>query len=173
MTDREKRDAILREIARIGLQPDDLPGLATNDADALLEHLRRQPAGASWRDVLPDLPAHWVPGRRETWTTPYVPFGPYDYQELPAGPAVHVQWPKLTDRACLDELVAAARADGWSIHGAGFSDITNPEWKTLDAMIVLARGTSEDSLGEFLQWLDARPDVELAAVPRLGNEEYV
>ena len=173
MTDPDKRDAILREFARIGLRSDDLPGLATSDVDEFLEHLRRQPAGASWRDVLPDLPAHWVPGRPETWTTPYRPLGPYDYQELPTGPAVHVVWPKDTSKTCLDDLVVAARRDGWPVHGAGFLEVRNPKWRTIDAFIVLARGTGQDTLGEFVVWLEEQPAVGLAAIPRCGDEEYI
>jgi hypothetical protein len=98
--------------------------------------------------------------------------GPYDYQELPTAPAVHVTWPKETDAACLDRLLIAARADGWAIHGAAFLSIPNPRWPTLDAMIVLARGTDAGRFHEFLQWLDEHPDVSIAAVPRNGDERY-
>lgn len=51
--------------------------------------------------------------------------------------------------------------------------ITNPNWPTLDAMIVLDAGTDEARLGDFLLWLGQRSDVTLAAIPRLGNETYV
>ena len=169
---RETLDAISRELHRIGLRKEELPGLAM-EAGAereFLRHLEQLPVGASLHDVFPDLPAHWLAGQPETWTTPYGPIGPYDYQELPTGPAVHVQWPKESDPVCLDRLVAAARRYGWTIHGAGFIRVINLEWPTLDGMIILARGTTREGLDEFLEWLDAQPDVTLAGVPRVGDE---
>lgn len=108
----DQRAAIEQELARLGLRLMDLPALAVGPGrlDGLLQHLRGLPTEATWHDVLPEWPRHWVPGRPETWTTRYRPFGPYDYQELPTGPAVHVSWPKGTDPECLSNLLAAARA---------------------------------------------------------------
>jgi len=83
------RDAIQAELGRLGLAWEDLPagGLASR-GDDFLKRLRTFAPGLTWQDVLPDLPPHWLQGRTETWTTPYRPLGPYDYQELPTGPAV-------------------------------------------------------------------------------------
>ena len=175
MIDREILDAISRERDRIGVRNEDLPGLAIEEGAErkFLEHLEQLPPRASLHDVFPDMPSHWVAGQPETWTTPYGPMGPYDYQELPTGPAVHVHWPKQMDAGCLDRLMAAARRDGWAVYGAAFLEMVNTEWPTLDAMIILERGTSEDRLHEFLEWLRAQPDVALSAVPRLGDEDYV
>jgi len=171
--DREILDAISRELDRIGMRKEDLPGLAIEEGAErkLLEHLEQLPTGASLHDVFPDTPSHWVAGQPETWTTPYRPFGPYDYQELPTGPAFHVQWPKQMDVRCLDRLMAAARQSGLPVYGASFLDFP-PDWPTLEAMIILERGTSEDRFDEFWAWLDAQPDVSVAAVPRRGDEEY-
>ena len=49
----------------------------------------------------------------------------------------------------LSSLVNAAREAGWRIHGAGLIPIRNPEWTTVDAMIVLERGTTEEQLSDF------------------------
>lgn len=169
--------AFRAEVERLQLRLEDLPGgLALQDADAfqhLLRAMRALEAPATWRDVFPDLPAHWVAGRPETWTTRYRPFGPYDYQSLPTAPAVHVQWQRETDHAVLDNLVAAARSAGFSVHGAGFLEMTNPAWSTLDAMIILGRGTTATQLDAFTDWLLEQSDVALAAIPRRGDEEYV
>jgi len=141
-------------------------------AEQLLTRLRGMAPGVTWRDVLPDLPVHWVARRPETWTTPYHPFGPYDYQQLPTGPALHVQWPERGDPARLDALVAAARAAGWPVYGAGVIDTPNPAWRTMDALLVLEHATTEDGSLAFVQWLDTQPGVQLAAIPRTGTETY-
>jgi hypothetical protein len=40
-------------------------------------------------------------------------------------------------------------------------------------MIVLRAGTDPVELDDFLEWLDTQTDVQLAAVPRRGDEPYV
>lgn len=74
----EAMHAFELEVLRLGLRLEDLPGggLAVQDLDAFLRFLRTLEPPVTWRDVFPDLPAHWVPGRPETWTTAYRPFGP-------------------------------------------------------------------------------------------------
>lgn len=141
----ELHAAVLDELRRLRLDIDALPGGGlASDPDGLaglVERMRALTPPVTWRDVLSDLPAHLVDDRPETRTAPYFPIGPYDYQSRPAGPAIHVTWPRETDRDCLDRLLAAARASGWPSYGAGFLDIPNPNWRTLDAMIVLDAGT--------------------------------
>src|SRR5205085_946535 len=154
---------------RLGLRMEDLPagGLA-GDRSALeewLERLRLAKPGVTWRDVLPDLPGHWVAGRPETWTTPYRPLGTYDYQELPTAPALHVRWSRTEDQHRLSSVVSAARKVGWPIHGAGLIPSANPNWPTVDAMIVLERGTTEEQCLEFASWLDSQSGIELCSIP--------
>ena len=93
MDDDAPRAALQAEFDRLGLKLEDFPGggMASERGalkDWLLE-LRSLKPGVGWRDAVPDLPAHWEPGSPETWTTPYHPLGPFDYPELPTGPAVH------------------------------------------------------------------------------------
>jgi len=169
------RDEAMRdfesEVRRLGLRLEDMPGggLAVQDSDAFIRFLRSLEPPVTWRDVFPDLPAHWVAGRPETWTTPYRPFGSYDYQELPTGPAVHVIGPSATDGAWLDQLVDAARRAGFGVHGAGFIEGSG----TLHALIILDRDTDAQRRDAFVDWLSEQPVVELAAVPRAGDEDYV
>lgn len=169
--------AFQHEIQRLGLNLDSLPGggLVADAAsfDDLLRRIRALTPPVTWRDIFPDLPAHWVEGRPDTWTPRYRPVGPYDHQSLPTGPAIHVDCPRATDPSCLDRLVGAARAAGWPVHGGGFIEVTDPDRPTLDAIIVLAAGTDGDLLDDFLEWLGQRSDVTLAAVPRRGDEQYV
>ena len=175
--DNRALQAFRAEVERLQLRFEDFPGgLAVQDEDAfqhLLRAMRALEAPATWRDVFPDLPAHRVAGRPETWTSPYRPFGPYDYQSLPTGPAVHVEWQRETDHGVLDNLVAAARSAGFPVHGAGFLEVTNPDWPTVDALIILRRGTTAAQLDAFTDWLSEQSDVALAAIPRRGDEEYV
>src|SRR4051794_15999071 len=89
--------AILAEFERLGLKLEDSPysgGAAGTDAgvEQLLARLRAMQPGVTWRDVYPDMPADWVPGRPKTWRTPYNPLGSFDYPSPPAGPAFYVLW---------------------------------------------------------------------------------
>lgn len=61
---------------------------------------------------------------------------------------------------------------GSLVYGAGFIESANPEWRTLDAFIILVRGTSEDDLGGFQDWLEEQ-GVHVASVPRDGSENYL
>jgi hypothetical protein len=173
----EIRKAMDAEFERLGLDAHDIPGggLAgsADGIELLLRHLRALSPGATWREVFPDLPAHWLPGRPETWTRPYRPLGTYDYQELPTGPVAHVLWDGPGSPSQLDELIAAACTAGWPIHGAGLVAISNPEWTTVHAMIVLERGSTVDQLHEFATWLDACPGIRYAGSHRLGTEKYL
>ena len=59
---------IQAELRRIGLDLYDLPGLAiSGPVSDFIDFLRSVPAGATWREVLRDLPEHWIPGQHETW----------------------------------------------------------------------------------------------------------
>lgn len=167
---------LIREFERLGLDYRDLPGLAigdsASDAAAFLASVRRLTPGVTWHDIFPALPAHWVPGAPETWTHPYRAFGPYDYAELPVGPAVQVCWDRTTDRACLDAFVQRSRDAGWPIYGAGFVEVDTPEWPTLDAMIIFDRDASADTAGVFWAWVDAQGDMALTWFARTGAETY-
>jgi hypothetical protein len=176
MSERELIEAIFAEFERLDLRVEALPGgglaSSADGATQLLAQLRAMAPGVRWRDVFPDFPAHWEPGRPETWTTPYHPFGPYDYQELPAGPAVQVQWEERGNGARLEALIDAARRAGWPVYGAGLLDTPNPAWTTTDALIVLARGTSNDECWAFAEWVDTQTGARVTGVPRSGDEEY-
>jgi len=56
----------------LGLDTDQMPGGGLSLGGATLEpflaRLRSMAPGVTWRDVFPDLPAHWEPGKPETWT---------------------------------------------------------------------------------------------------------
>ena len=102
-------EALRAELERVGLRMSHMPGgglvASAGAMRELLARLRSTAPGVTWRDVFPDLAAHWEPGRPETWTAPYRPFGPYDYQELPTGPAVHVHWSRDMSPGFLDDLL--------------------------------------------------------------------
>lgn len=127
--------------------------------------------GVTWWDVFPDLPRHWKPGRPETWTGRYRPFGPYDYQSLPTGPALLVVW-STGDATRLDTLLALARAAGWPVYGAGMEP-TGPHESECLARIVLERGTSTDRYYEFGDWVNRQEGFEVAVYARIGDEEYL
>ena len=84
---------------------------------------------------------------------------------------MHVHWKKPGEPNQLDHLVAEARAAGWPIFGAGLL-ASGSQSPTLDAMIILEAGTDDDTLEEFAWGWLPHGSVELAAVPRRGDEEY-
>ncbi|HEY9229200.1 MAG TPA: hypothetical protein VIP11_21290 [Gemmatimonadaceae bacterium] len=167
------------ELDRLGLSLETYPfgGLAA-DTDALagmIDRLRKLEPPVSWWDVIPDIPAHWIEGKPETWTTPYRPLGPYDYQELPTGPAFHIAWPKGTDPSRLDEFVDEMRRVRWKVYGAGFIETTNPnpDWPSLDAFLVMERRATSDQFDELFVWLEARSDIQFCGSPRNVRDGYL
>jgi hypothetical protein len=169
-------DTLLAELERLGLDPAALNGLSFALGSAgftdLLARLRTLQPGATWREVFPDAPAGWKPGVPETWITPYVPSGLYDYQELPTGPLIHVlrEGPRSTGD-WLERFVSSARKAGWPVHGAGPIPGAVSETKA-HALVVVERGTADDTLDGFARWIEAQPGFTLASIPRRGNEHY-
>jgi hypothetical protein len=172
----DQREALERELNRIGLAIETIPGggLASGPGGlgTLIAHVQSLPVGSTWHDVFPDLPKHWKAGRPETWTKPYKPRGPWDYQELPTGPLVWINW-EMGGTGLLTDLLARARAAGFKVYGAGMVAEPSGNWKTFDANVVLERTCSEDELEEFMAWVQMQPDMNLAAVPRTGSETYL
>ena len=177
MRDPAPDSSILRELARLGLDLESSPvgALSTADAEsanALLSRLSSLAPGATWRDVFPDLPAHWNLANPDTWTYPYHPIGAFDYPTLPTGPAVHVSWLRSVDEACLDRVLAHARAAGFRVYGGGFAVITNPDWPTRNAHLILAHDTTPEEVWHFQAWIDAHSDATCVGISRCGDESY-
>ena len=167
----EEPDPILAELERIGLNWRELDGLAVTHSEQLLAHLRSLKPGSTWHDALPDLPPGWTPGE-ESERAPYSPLGPFDYQELPTGPVVHIYWDR-GQRADLEVIVGEARDAGWPVYSAGVRRASNPDWPHTDAFIILQRGTSEERFDAFVHWLDARESVSIGSAMLRPLEWYV
>ena len=104
---------------------------------------------------------------------PYRPLGPYDYQEPPSGAALHIVWTAGNgDQALLDAFVANARAAGFPLYGAGLLEIAGRDGKRVEAVVVLARGTTEEQCFEFSDWVDSQPGMQMASLFRTGDEKY-
>ena len=58
---------------------------------------------------------------------------------------------------------------GFAVHGAGFIEGLAPH----DAFVVLDCDTTTEQLDDFIEWLLQHTHVELAAIPRSGDEQYV
>jgi len=160
------------ELRRIGLEPHRCPAAGAN-TDALPRILVRAKSlsvGATWRDVFPDFPAEWDPEDPATWQMPYRPRGDHDYPEWPTGPLVLLSLPRSADEEDLASLVSHAREAGHRIYGFALIRPANPEYPVNHADIVLERGTSEQALGEFMDWVGLHPSAEVAAIPRIGDE---
>lgn len=160
-----------RELRRIGLEEDSSPygGMASGGEDAVrgfLAHLRALPEGATWRDVHPDIPAHWDLDDDETWTHAYRPRGAYDYQTLPCGPAMLVRFPLGSTDADLQRLCADAASHGWSVYGSGYVPIDNPDFPARLVDIILDVATTEERWGAFVRWVEQRADIDVASISR-------
>jgi hypothetical protein len=169
--------ALGAEFRRLGLNVDEFPGgglmVGAGSLERLIARLRDMQPGVTWRDVFPNLPAHWMPGQSETWTVPFLPLGPFDYQELPAGPAVHVVWKHVADQDFLDSFLDQAKRAKWPVYGAGLVDDSHPQFDTVHALIVLARGTPEDRVNAFVDWITKQPGFLQVGVLRTGAETYL
>jgi len=174
--DRDSRSNLEQELLRIGLSIRSMPagGLAgaSGALEGLVKHIRTLAPGSTWHEVFPDLPKHWIAGRPDTWTGPYRPFGPFDYQELPTSPAVHVLWESDGPQR-LKVLLAAAGKAGFRVHGAGIVAQPPSSSNRYHAFVIMERGTDEAGLEEFSVWVSAQPGFTLVAVPRTGREEYL
>lgn len=171
----ELRRQLESELERVGLRGDTLPGggLATGPG-ALVEliiKLRGMEPGVTWWDVVPDLPRHWKAGEPETWTSPYRPLGPYDYQMLPTGPAILIAW-STGDSSQLETFLVLARSAGWPVYAAGIELTPGPRGSDYLARVVLKRGTAPDQLYEFGDWIDEQQGFSVAGFTRPGDEEY-
>jgi hypothetical protein len=167
------------ELARLGLDPRDVPllGGSAGGLQDLLRRVRTMEPGVTWHDVLPDLPADFVPGDWQSWLNRPIrfhPLGAFDYQELPVGPALHIHFRDKSDSSALETFVAAAREQRFPIYGAGLISMlmSNPDWPTMDAHVVLRRDISDDQYADFTEWIAARQGVEVAVFTRSGRENY-
>ena len=93
MTQPDVLRAIDAELRRIGLDPEELPGLAmdADSVEAFLGRLRELQPGSSWSDVFPDQPKGWHPGDTE----PEQALGAFDYPDAPRGIAVFASLAKI------------------------------------------------------------------------------
>jgi hypothetical protein len=166
-------DPLLAEFERLGIPLRDLPGIVLEGGpgDWFLVHLRTLQPGATLQDILPGSPPHWRLGQPATWTIPYYPLGPWDYQETPLSPAIHILWegPEASD--WLSSLAQAAEAQGHAIHGFGHPFASRGGAAPTDGCIVLNRDTSPDALDAALTWLAAQPHVRVAVVLRTSQED--
>jgi hypothetical protein len=169
--------AIFAEFERLGLKLEDSPYSALSGdgggVEQFLARLQMMQPGVTWRDVYPDMPADWVPGRPETWRTPYKPFGSFDYPTPPAGPAFYVLWPEPGAGPRHDGLVQRARDAGWPVHGGGIAPDRRPGNTDDLGFIVLKLGTPEEVLDQMLEWILRQPGVEHSRLYRTEDEEWV
>lgn len=181
MTKDELAVAIKAEFARLGLDwermPFDLVNATTGVAhkrdpsdDPLLAHLRRLAPGATWREVF-DLPAHWDLDDQQTWSVPYHPLGPLDYQALPTGPALLLAWPAAVNDDCLDRMCVRAAAATFHVHAAWWIDVSGPSPERF-AFVVLSHDTTDAALADFEAFVATDGEARVCGVHRTGREPY-
>ena len=107
-----------------------------------------------------------------TWTFPFKPFGPYDYQELPVGAAVLVGWEDERIPRGLLAFVERSRAAGFAIYGAGFWGPEGTPEETRQAMIIFDREAGSQAVDDFWPWVESQGDMALHWFARTGEETY-
>lgn len=104
------------EFRRIGLDPDELHGLAVSgNPDRMLAHVRALPAGSSWADVVLGEAEGWSPGPPQ----PERSLGPFDYQGPPWGIAVFGSLDSEDPVSAGEGAIRRAQTLGCPIYGAG------------------------------------------------------
>jgi len=104
------------ELRRIGLDPDEIQGLAVRgDPARWLAQLRALPVGSSWTDVVPGTPEGWTPSAPE----PERALDAFDYQAPPFGIAVFASLDSGPPASVGEAAIERARTLGHPIHGAG------------------------------------------------------
>jgi hypothetical protein len=157
-----------REFERLGLDPRRCPIAGASDGaiPRLVARLRLLSAPQRWRDILPGWPAEWDEDDPETWTRPQSQRGAHDYVDFPRGPIVSLSVPGTWDEPRLESFVSTAIAAMHDIYGAGFMTPAFGPDATRIADVVFRRGSTEEQLSAFMDWIDAQTHVELAGVPR-------
>jgi hypothetical protein len=162
--------AIVAEFERIGLPLSDMPGLAMEAGaeHGLLEHLRRLPAGATWRDVFPDLPADWSPERaREALGRDWPePVGPFD-DLAPRGAVIVAHGEPAVLGPAWASVVAEFRAQGFPLHSAG---IVRSDAHGFSGGVALEPDASPEVIDTAAHWLGTRPGVWNLWIPRFGYD---
>jgi hypothetical protein len=120
------RTRYLQELERLGLDEAMCPydGMASSGNAAeekFLSHLRQLASGATWRDVFPDMPAHWDLDDPDSWTRPddERALGSFDYPSPPRGSAVFASLDGRGDVAAGTAALDKITTLGMPIYGTG------------------------------------------------------
>jgi hypothetical protein len=168
------------ELLRIGLDkwksPMNLAGTIEGLQD-FLAHLRSLPVGATWRDVHPDIPAHWDLEDDETWIEEYEPLGDWDFQSTPAGTAVQVNYDEFGQSAHFNALVQRAKEKGFAIHGASIRYSLDDNGVRTDresnwGVIVMPLGTTDEESWKLADWIREQPGVMSSYNYRMESDRY-
>ena len=179
---RELAAAIDVEYERLGLDKLTSPsGNVAGTVEGLEQYLtmlRRLPVGATWRDIDPEIPAHWDLDDDSTWTEPYEPYGDWDYQQTPAGCAVMVAFKEFGEGAKFAAVIERAKAAGFVIYGAGMQytrESPNGPRSTNESnwgIIVLPLGASDDEQWALYELALKQPEVFHARPDRREDAVY-
>jgi hypothetical protein len=172
---KKSAEEIRGELKRLGLNPSENPYgnvAASREAlEQLLALLRKMRPGVTWRDVHPDMPAHWELGNPATWTVPFKPLGDFDFQQEPAGTAFLLRWVEPNAEARHHELVEYARSEGWPVYGGAIKPTNGEGYEMNIGFIVLPLGVDADTVWAMQEWLLAQPGVRHSLRYRSERED--
>lgn len=161
------RSQYLQQLQRLGLDEATCPydGIASSGSEAeeqLLSHLRQLAPGVTWRDVYPDIPAHWDLNDPDSWTYSERTLGPFDYPSAPRGSAVFASLDVLADVAAGTVAIEKSAALGIPLFGAGMVlDRGAPH-----LYIVLPLGAPHDHVEQLARFLREQPGIGNAYAER-------
>ena len=155
MTQPDVLRAIEAELRRIGLDPDESPGLAmdADSVEAFLRRLRELQPGSSWSDVFPDQPKGWHPGDPE----PEQALGAFDYPDPPRGIAVYASLEKVDSaEQVAQDIFAAIDELGVPQYGRGLV----LDWGHPHLYVILPLGATEEDADALADLLSRQPGVK-------------
>ena len=164
------------EFERLGLQLDDCPykafAASPGEGERFLDGLRRMQPGVSWRDVFPDMPAHWVPGRPKRGRIRIGRSGRSTFRPYrPGRPCTCTGRTVSTPRRWRSSRPRRVPLAGR--HGAGLIEQLRDRSREFHAHVVLDRATSEDTFLDFLTWIEEQRGVDVAVITRPVGGEYL
>ena len=152
------RSRYLQEIERLGLNEamcpyDGMASMGKAAEEEFFSKLRQLAPGATWRDVFPDMPAHWDLNDPDSWTFPERMLGSFDYPDPPRGSAVYASLGIEGDIAAGTAALERIATLGIPVYGSGMV----LDRGALHMYVVLPLGAPSEHVEAIAEFLRDQP----------------